>query len=78
MVELHLRQSDKGVWTEAFGRGDIDYARLGVELAALKMQPLLVLEQAVEAKTPNTLDAVTAHTRSVAAVRETFGAVPAV
>ncbi len=77
IVELHLRQSEKGVWTEAFGRGDIDYARLAVELAALKVKPLLVLEQAVEVKTPTTLDAVTAHTRSVAAVREIFGAVPA-
>ena len=76
VVELHLRQSDKGVWTEAFGRGDIDYTRLGVELAARGVRPLLVLEQAVEAKTPNTLDAMTAHTRSVAAARELFGAVP--
>lgn len=74
VVELHLRQSRKGVWTEAFGRGDIDYARLAVELAALGVKPLLVLEQAVEAKSPATLDAVTAHTRGVAAAREVFGA----
>lgn len=77
IVELHLRQSEKGIWTEAFGRGDIDYAKLAVELSALKVSPLLVLEQAVEAKTPKTMDAVTAHTRSVAAVREVFSAVRA-
>jgi inosose dehydratase len=77
IVELHLRQSEKGVWTEAFGRGDIDYAKLAVELAALKVRPLLVLEQAVEARSPKTLDAVSAHTRGVAAVREVFSAVPA-
>ncbi|NMC20462.1 MAG: TIM barrel protein, partial [Thermogutta sp.] len=26
--EIHFRQSQDGVWTEAFGPGDIDYARL--------------------------------------------------
>jgi inosose dehydratase len=75
IVELHLRQSHKGVWTEAFGRGDLDYPRLAVELADLGLKPLVVLEQAVEAKTPNTLDAVTAHTRGVGYAREVFGAV---
>ena len=77
VVEVHLRQSRQGVWTEAFGPGDLDYARLGVELAAQGAKPLLVLEQAVEAKTPATLDAVTAHTRGLEAAREVFGAVPA-
>jgi len=28
ITELHLRQSQNGVWTEAFGPGDIDYPRL--------------------------------------------------
>lgn len=75
IVELHLRQSHKGVWTEAFGRGDIDYPRLAVELADLGVRPLVVLEQAVEDKTPNTLDAVAAHTRGVGYTREVFGGV---
>lgn len=75
VVELHLRQSRKGVWTEAFGRGDIDYARLAVELAELKVKPLVVLEQAVEAKSPNTLDAVAAHTLGVKYAREVFAGV---
>lgn len=75
VVELHLRQSEKGVWTEAFGRGDIDYPKLAVALAVLKRKPLVVLEQAVEAKSPNTLDAVAAHTLGVKYAREVFGAV---
>jgi inosose dehydratase len=28
VTELHLRQSQKGVWTEVFGPGDLDYPRL--------------------------------------------------
>lgn len=61
IVELHLRQSHGGTWGEAFGAGDIDYARLADMLSDLDMQPLLVLEQAVEGKTPHTMDAVEAH-----------------
>src|SRR5262249_19623071 len=63
IVELHLRQSKNGVWTEAFGDGDIDYARLVKALVAKKLRPLCVLEQAVEAKSPNTLKAGEAHAR---------------
>jgi inosose dehydratase len=73
IVELHLRQSSKGVWTEAFGDGDIDYARLVKSLAALKLRPHLVLEQAVEAKTPNTMKALEAHARSTAYARKLLG-----
>jgi inosose dehydratase len=63
IVELHLRQSKKGVWTETFGEGDIDYGRLVKALVAKKLRPLCVLEQAVEAKSPNTLKAGEAHAR---------------
>jgi inosose dehydratase len=73
VAELHLRQSEKGVWTEAFGRGDIDYPRLAVDLAEQGVKPLIVLEQAVEAKSPNTLSAVEAHARGVAFARDVFG-----
>jgi inosose dehydratase len=74
IVELHLRQSKGGTWTEAFAAdGDIDYAKLWAVLTAKKLSPLLVLEQAVEAKSPNTLTAVGAHKRSVAAARKLFG-----
>lgn len=73
VVELHLRQSKDGVWTEAFGDGDIDYARLWKVLVGRKAKPLLVLEQAVEAKSTNTMTAVQAHTKSVAYAKKLFG-----
>lgn len=62
--ELHLRQSVGGVWTEAFGDGDIDYARVAKHLSGLGVKPHLVLEQAVEQKTPKALGATDAHRRS--------------
>ncbi|MFY0652361.1 MAG: TIM barrel protein [Cyclobacteriaceae bacterium] len=65
IVELHLRQSQNEVWTEAFGEGDIDYARLADFLLKKNKNPLLVLEQAVEKGTPKTLDAVAAHRKGL-------------
>ena len=63
IVELHLRQSEGGVWTETFSpRGDIDYTRLIAFLADRDIRPHLVLEQAVEKDTPQKLTAVEAHT----------------
>jgi len=73
VVELHLRQSKDGVWTEAFSAdGDIDYTRLAASLRRRRIRPRLTLEQAVEAKTPKTTDAVTAHRRGLAVVRSLF------
>lgn len=72
VVELHLRQSADGIWTESFGDGDIDYARLRRLLAEREMKPHLVLEQAVESKTPKTLTVVEAHRKGAQAVRELF------
>lgn len=74
VVELHLRQSSGGVWTEAFGPGDIDYPRLARTLQALELRPHVVLEQAVEAKSPKTLDAVTAHRQGREYAAEVFAA----
>ena len=62
IVELHLRQSVGGVWTEAFSmEGDIDYARLFSYLTDKGITPHLVLEQSVEVKSPKRLSAVEAH-----------------
>jgi inosose dehydratase len=72
ITELHLRQSVKGTWTEAFGEGDIDYAALARELRALKLKPLLVMEQAVESGSPKTMTAAEAHRRSAAYARRLF------
>jgi len=72
ITELHLRQSAGGVWTETFTDGDIDYRRLAAELLALGVKPHLVVEQAVEKDSPNTLSAVEAHRRSCRYAREVF------
>jgi inosose dehydratase len=72
IVELHLRQSVKGTWTEDFGDGDIDYAKLWKTLRDQKINPLLVLEQAVEAKSANTMTAVDAHKKSVGYAKKVF------
>jgi inosose dehydratase len=71
--ELHLRQSDQGVWSETFGPGDLDYPALARELAQAKVQPHLVLEVAVEKGTPKTMSPFEAHRRSVAYARQVFG-----
>ncbi len=65
VVELHLRQSVEGVWTEAFSvKGDIDYGRLLAFLADNSITPHLVLEQAVEARSRSSLSAAEAHRQS--------------
>ena len=62
IVELHLRQSLNGVWTESFTmQGDIDYRQIFDHLAKKQITPHLVLEQAVEAKSPMKLSVVDAH-----------------
>ena len=62
IVELHLRQSRNGVWTESFTmQGDIDYRKIFAYLAKKQITPHLVLEQAVEAESPHELSVVEAH-----------------
>jgi inosose dehydratase len=65
IVELHVRQSQGGAWTEALGDGDVDYARLARALADARLSPHVVLEQAVEKGSPNTMGVVEAQRRSV-------------
>ena len=72
ITELHLRQSQDGVWTEVFGPGDIDYPRLAEHLLKIGVKPLLVLEQAVEAGSPNTMKVVEAFKRSTRYTRQVF------
>lgn len=72
IVELHLRQSQNGVWTEVFGLGDIDYPRLADYLRRRGVKPLLVLEQAIEAGSPNTTKPVEAFQKSTEYVRQVF------
>lgn len=70
--ELHLRQSEKGIWSETLGPGDIDYEALVAALVAAKAKPHLVMEIAVEQGTPKTMDSVEAHRRSVEYARRVF------
>jgi inosose dehydratase len=72
ITELHLRQSQNGVWTEVFGPGDIDYPRLAGHLLKIGVKPLLVLEQAVEAGSPNTVKPVEAFQKSTQYTRQIF------
>jgi len=70
--ELHLRQSRDGVWSETFGAGDIDYAALADALRAHQVRPHIVLEQAVEQGTPQTMKSVVAFRKSTQYVRRLF------
>jgi inosose dehydratase len=72
ITELHLRQSQNNIWTEAFGPGDIDYLRLADCLMKIGVKPLLVLEQAVEAGSPSTVNAVEAFKKSTQYARQIF------
>lgn len=75
VVEVHLRQSSQGIWSETLATGDIDYAALGAALLRARRRrvaPHLVLEVAVENGTPKTLDPKEAHRRSAVYAREVF------
>jgi inosose dehydratase len=72
ITELHLRQSEGGVWTETLGDGDIDYPRLAAHLLSIRVMPHLVIEQAVEKDTPDTMDAVQSHRRGCQYARRVF------
>jgi inosose dehydratase len=73
ICELHVRQSREQVWTETVDDGDIDYGRLTSMLATRRLRPHVVLEQAVEARTPHTMNALEAHRLSAAYARRVFG-----
>lgn len=72
VVELHLRQSQGGIWSETLGEGDIDHDRLAAELRRAGAKPHLVLEVAVEKGTAKTMSPAEAHRRSAAYARTVF------
>ena len=72
IVELHLRQSQDGIWSEVFGEGDIDYHELADILKKKKLNPHLVLEQAVENGTPQTMSTVQALSESLINAKKVF------
>jgi inosose dehydratase len=56
IVAFHVRQSREGVWSEAFGDGDIDYRRWAARIKKAGWQGPVLLEQAREEGTPKTMD----------------------
>ena len=62
--ELHLRQSKNNIWTETFSDGDIDYPRLAKYLLDISIHPHIVLEQAAEKGTPQTMKTADAFKHS--------------
>lgn len=73
ITELHLRQSVDGIWAETFsGKGDIDYSRIAAYLKRLNIRPHITIEQAVEAKSPKTMNATEAHRISAVNARKVF------
>jgi inosose dehydratase len=74
IAELHLRQSIAGVWQESFtADGDIDYQQVVTMLRRLAIRPHLVIEQCLEAKSPQSLDVVEAHRKNLSSVKRLFG-----
>jgi inosose dehydratase len=74
IVELHLRQSSGGVWTESFtAAGDIDYPRLFGIMKSQSLAPHLVLEQAIEAGSQVSRNAVEAHRASFHNLSQSWG-----
>lgn len=73
IIELHIRQSREGKWSEIFtADGDIDYNRLVSWLAKHQIKPLLTLEQCIEAGSPNTTTGVAAHKLGTSNARQAF------
>jgi len=70
--ELHIRQSMDNIWSETVHAGDIDYPRLAKYLLSINVKPHLVLEQAVENGTPNTMSTVDAFKQSSQYTRRIF------
>lgn len=73
VIELHVRQSEAGIWTEVLEDGDIDYGRLATQLLKRGCKPHLVLEQSTEKNSPHTRTALEAHKETVAYARAVFG-----
>lgn len=73
IIELHIRQSKNGIWQEVFtSDGDIDFKKFALELFKKNLKPHLVIEQCLEKNSPNTMNAIEAHTIDLKEIRDTF------
>ena len=70
IASFHIRQSQNGVWSEAFGEGDIDYRRWAARLKKARWTGPIHLEQATEAGTPKTMDILEAQAQGLRYLRE--------
>lgn len=74
IAEIHVRQSQNGIWSETFTpTGDIDYPRLFSTVKAAGVKPHIVMEQCLETGSANTMDAVAAHKQDLAIAKTVFG-----
>ncbi|MDF1775541.1 MAG: TIM barrel protein [Rhizobiaceae bacterium] len=62
--ELHLRQSQDGIWAETVEDGDLDLVRVAEMLSERDVKALVVLEHAYEEDTPKRRETVEAHAAS--------------
>ena len=69
---LHLRNSKDGVWTEAFGEGDIDHSKMNQLLIDIGFSGWLIVELAYEEKTVITRTLLQNASISREYVREVF------
>ncbi|MEW4490875.1 sugar phosphate isomerase/epimerase [Thalassoglobus sp. JC818] len=73
IVELHLRQSKGGIWTESFTfDGDLNYARLFDILRSRGISPHLVLEQSIETGTSASKTVLAAHQSGYENLKESW------
>lgn len=73
LVDLHLRNSKAGVWTESFSDGDIDHKKVAEILRRLKYKGLYTIELAYEEGTRPTRSVEENLRRSREYASETFG-----
>lgn len=72
IASLHLRQSQRGVWSETLEDGDINYDPLARTLQAMNFSGPIIIEQASEDGTPRTMTPLQAHCVSTDWARRTF------
>ena len=71
---LHLRQSQSGIWSESFSDGDIDNREVVRRLKEVGFSGPIILEQAFENGTPDSIGFLAAQKNGLDYARETFGA----
>jgi len=70
---VHLRQSRFGIWSETLGEGDVDHEPIIDVLKAIEFDGILVIEQAAEKGTPDTMPMAEREKINAAWTREAFG-----